>query len=90
MKCDMWSFGCTLYEICMLEKPFDNSTVEDTGTNYQRLKYDITHGNYEPMDDDYYSDNICNLISKLLSQDPYKRPSAEYILQMPFIRKFIQ
>ena len=22
LKCDMWSFGCTIYEICMLKQAF--------------------------------------------------------------------
>ncbi len=24
--CDMWSFGCTLYEVCMLKKAFKGVT----------------------------------------------------------------
>lgn len=81
-KTDIWSLGCILYELCALKKPYKAS-------NINQLIVAIFNGNYEPLTK-RYTENLRELVSDMLQQDPSKRPSAQMILQRPFITSRMQ
>jgi len=73
-KVDIWSFGCSLYHLCMLEPPF-------TGDNLITLGNNIVKGKPKPIPSQY-SDNLILFIDKMLSKRPERRPSAKESLSM--------
>lgn len=72
-KSDIWSLGCLLYELCALYPPF-------TAYNQKELTEKIRAGKYRRIP--YrYSEELNNLLSKMLNVKDYLRPSVEAILQ---------
>lgn len=65
---DLWSFGCILYELCTLKKPF---MANDMGELIDKINRSII----DPIPDIYGTD-MQTLINRLLSIDPRKRPKA--------------
>lgn len=65
---DLWSFGCILYELCTLKKPF---MANDMGELIDKINRSII----DPIPDIYGKD-MQTLINRLLSIDPRKRPKA--------------
>ena len=71
-KCDIWSLGCILYELCKLKPPF-------RGKNIKELRDNINRGIYEPIQK-VYSNDLQNIISLMLRQNPNERPTAKELL----------
>ena len=71
-KCDVWSMGVVLYELCALAPPF-------TANSLQFLALKIVKGSYTPIQGSY-SKELKTLVAEMLSLDPGKRPSADQIL----------
>ena len=76
-KIDMWMLGCVLYELTTFRKPFDGKTIVELIEKIQTK--DIL-----PIPKTY-SDDLKNLISKLLCKNPNNRPSIKEILEYDFI-----
>lgn len=74
-KADIWSLGVIMYELCTFEVPFRNEK-------------DILKGNFKPIPDLSYSDEIIALVVSCLCVDPSNRPSAMELLNQPVVRKF--
>ncbi|XP_066467838.1 serine/threonine-protein kinase Nek2 [Tiliqua scincoides] len=76
-KSDIWSLGCLLYELCALSPPF-------TAYNQKELAEKIREGKFRRIP--YrYSDQLNELLTKMLHLKDYLRPSVEEILQNPLI-----
>ncbi|XP_020650319.2 serine/threonine-protein kinase Nek2 [Pogona vitticeps] len=76
-KSDIWSLGCLLYELCALSPPF-------TAFNQKELAEKIREGKFRRIP--YrYSDQLNELITKMLNRKDYCRPSVEEILQNPLV-----
>ncbi len=67
-KSDIWACGCVLYEMLTLKHVFD---AEDLVS----LTIAITFGNYDDIPEDY-SDDICDLLERMLSKETGQRPTA--------------
>ena len=80
-KCDIWSVGCILYELCTHHPPF-------RGTSLRDLYQNVMKGRYEPISNNYTSD-LRNFIGKMLVLDPRKRPSTNDLLNTEIIKKKI-
>nr|XP_028580540.1 serine/threonine-protein kinase Nek2 [Podarcis muralis] len=80
-KSDIWSLGCLLYELCALSPPF-------TAFNQKELAEKIREGKFRRIP--YrYSDQLNELITKMLHLKDYCRPSVEEILQNPLIASLV-
>ncbi|MEQ2274826.1 Serine/threonine-protein kinase Nek9 [Xenotaenia resolanae] len=78
-KSDIWAMGCVLFEVLTLRKTFD-------ATNPLNLCVKIVQGNFTmDVDTDIYASGLIKLVYECLNQDPAKRPTADEILDQPFI-----
>jgi len=80
-KVDIWSLGCTIYELCSLEPPF-------IGENLSELKKNIKAGRYIPIPN-MYSNDLKKIIALMLQVNPNKRISSGDLLNLPIIRSKI-
>lgn len=76
---DVWSLGCILYELCTLQHAF-------SGENLLGLVFKIVQDKQGPIPD-MYSQDMKDLVQKLLVKDEKKRPQVIDILRMPFVKK---
>jgi serine/threonine protein kinase len=71
--------------MCALKPPFN-------GSNIHMLAMQIVNGKYEPIPN-AFSFDLRNLISKLITQDPARRPNINTILKdkllTPRIKSFL-
>ena len=74
-KVDMWSLGVLLYVFMSGYMPFNASKRYDIYYNIQKGKYHFKHEEF-----DQCSDDVKNLIMKLLQVDPSLRLSANEAL----------
>eukprot|EP00466_Bigelowiella_natans_P000478 jgi/Bigna1/33120/e_gw1.1.174.1 len=87
VKGDIWSLGITAIE--MAEGRAPNSHLNDL----KKLRNKILHGsaprlgNKMNLDDNVFSADCCDFISKCLHKDPEKRWSTQQLLGHPFIQK---
>ena len=77
-KCDIWSLGCIVYEMCALKLPFK-------GKNMHELKENICKGKYEKISS-RYSKELSDFIKTLLEIDIDKRPNCDMILESNIIK----
>lgn len=81
-KCDIWSLGCVLYELCSLRPPFQAKT-------HLQLQDRIKDGRLQELPDNY-SAQLRSIIKDCITVDPELRPSCFDILQslsLRFLRK---
>ena len=81
LKSDIWALGVLLYEMMTFKMPFNANSLPS-------LSLKIIKGYYQPPPSSYSKDLI-NLVKRCLNLDPKKRPTAESILKLPFIKKRI-
>ncbi|KAK8875949.1 hypothetical protein M9Y10_006127 [Tritrichomonas musculus] len=77
---DIWSLGIIIYAITFGNLPFENQ-------NYSLLFHLITSSNPPFPNSDRISNNLVDLIKKLLIKDPKQRISIEEIKQHPFFTR---
>ncbi|ELK24547.1 Serine/threonine-protein kinase Nek2 [Myotis davidii] len=80
-KSDIWSLGCLMYELCALMPPF-------TAFNQKELAGKIREGKFRRIP--YrYSDELNDIITRMLNLKDYHRPSVEEILESPLIADLV-
>ncbi|CAD8066645.1 unnamed protein product [Paramecium primaurelia] len=77
-KIDIWMLGCTLYELCTLQKPFKGESISE-------IAFKIINEPH-PKIQRNYSDFISQLIDEMLEKNPEKRPDISTIIQYPQIQ----
>ncbi|CAD8061124.1 unnamed protein product [Paramecium sonneborni] len=82
-KCDIWSCGVILYQILTGKFPFETKV-----SCLQQLFNNIKSGQYNFIRKEFISLSIeaQELIKSMLQYDPKKRPSAQQILDDPWIK----
>lgn len=75
---DVWSLGVVIYTLIIGRPPFETPEVKST---YKKIKMCA----YSFPEHIPFSDNVRNIISKILQLDPSKRPTLDEIMQHPFI-----
>ncbi|ESU43904.1 Serine/threonine protein kinase [Giardia duodenalis] len=78
-KTDIWSVGCTIYEMCLLHSLF-RGTCEDVLEQVQKLK--------RPIKLPHYSAQLEEIVNTMLEPSPDKRPSAAEFLKNPTILEY--
>ena len=81
-KCDIWSVGCIIYEMCQLRPPF-------RGTSFKDLNDNIQAGKYESIPS-YYSKELAYVISKILVVNPMKRADCDSLLRDDIVLRKIR
>ncbi|KAL4453143.1 hypothetical protein ABPG74_015374 [Tetrahymena malaccensis] len=81
-KADIWAIGCTLYEMVMLKRPFDNDNLNIL---FNKIRFEPPPPLHENT-----STEIRMLITFMLQKDPVKRPSVWDLAKIPIISKNIR
>ena len=81
-KCDIWSIGCIIYELCCLVPPF-------RATSLKELYRVIKTGWYLPIPKDY-SNELKIVITWMLNTNPSLRKSAKEILNSDILQNKIK
>ena len=81
-KCDIWSLGCIIYEVCTLVPPF-------RGTNFKQLFDNIKKGAFNPIPNNY-SNDLKKIINMMLVTNPNKRLSAQELLNSEIVQNRIK
>ena len=71
-KIDIWGLGCVIYYLAALKHPFYDD-------NYLTLTRNILHKDPEELFD--YSYDFAELIQRMLSKSPIKRPTSKELLK---------
>lgn len=78
-KADIWTLGCTIYEMCLLHSLFKGNR-DDILEQMQMLK--------RPIKIPHYSEDLQEIVNILLEPSPDKRPSAVELLKHPAILEY--
>ena len=81
-KCDIWSAGCIIYEICNLRPPF-------RGTNFKELFDNINLGVYSDININY-SDDLRNILKLMIVVNPDMRYDVKSILECEIVKRKIK
>lgn len=68
-KCDVWSLGCVVYEMCTFNPPFNGSSLDNLYKNVMR-------GQYQKIPQNKYSSELSRFIALCLILNPSNRPSV--------------
>ena len=81
---DIWSLGITFYQLMTFKMPFDGDSLPAIITKI------ATGADYAKINKKLYSKELINLVYDMMNIKPSKRPKANDILNMDFIKKRIQ
>ena len=70
---DIWSLGVVIYELCLLKHP---------QVKYKLSKMQFFSGEIPKLEDKDYSQELSNLIAKMLNVEPTERPTTDEIIKI--------
>lgn len=79
---DIWAAGCVLYELMSGSHAFTGCSRDEL---FDNIKFNDT-----PDVPSRYSQELKNLLYRMLEKDPRCRPTADEIIQIPIIRKTLK
>jgi len=74
-KADIWALGCIMYELMTFKQPFGAG-------NLLTVAKKIVDGEYEPVNEDHYSQLLIQTIKACMTADPAKRPDILELCQL--------
>merc|ERR1712159_679675 len=77
-RSDVWAYGCVVYELCTLKRPFE-------AKNNAALLMRIMDGRYEPLGSEHSAD-MRDVVVSCLEKDASKRPRMADIVDRPAMR----
>ena len=80
-KSDIWALGCCVHEIASLKHAFSARSISG-------LMYKVIQGEIPPIPSQY-SNELVQLVQKMMERNAEERPTVHQILRMAFIRKHI-
>ena len=75
---DIWSLGCVLYELCSKKVPFNGQNVDEVSKNVRTRR--------PKKIPSFYSDDLRNLVTDILTKNPRNRPTINDILSRPILK----
>jgi NIMA (never in mitosis gene a)-related kinase 2 len=78
LKCDIWSLGCIIYELCSREPPFN-------AKSHFQLVQKIKEGKISPIPS-VYSPELMAVIKDCLKVNPDRRPDTAQLLNLPVVK----
>ncbi|XP_034146436.1 serine/threonine-protein kinase nekl-2-like isoform X2 [Esox lucius] len=81
-KSDIWSLGCVLYEMCMLQSAFHAESTVNLIPKILGSSYPSLPARFPP--------ELRDLLRDIFQQDTSRRPSVDEILAKPFIICFLR
>ena len=81
-KTDIWFLGVTFFQLMTFKFPFKGDNDKEKMKSI--LNEDKNDFNFS------YNNDFKDLITRMISKDPNKRPTPDEILEMPFIRKRLE
>lgn len=83
-RADLWSLGVTMYELMVLERPFNASSVP-------ALTRQITRGAFTPIPRDLpYSAPLVELVESLLQTSATARPTLRRVLRSHYVQSHLE
>ena len=82
---DMWSLGVVMYQLCTNEPLFLSNSNDNVDEIRLKLLHEIPDAWKQSKMNKITDIKARNLISKLLSKDPMKRPLTSAVLNHPFL-----
>eukprot|EP00667_Euglena_gracilis_P004299 EG_transcript_4319 len=81
-KTDMWAFGCLLFELAALRRPFESDDL-------QAVIRHILMADVPPLPEQYTTD-LQDLLHLLLQRNPEDRPEANALLHLPIFKRHLK
>jgi serine/threonine protein kinase len=78
-KQEVWSIGVIAYQLSTLRLPFKCESPAATIAA-------ILNNPHDPISHELYSDELKDIINRLLTKDPEQRPSIQELTKVPVIR----
>lgn len=77
-KADVWSLGCVIYELMTLRSPFQT----EEKVTFKDIFKKINTADYEKISDKLYSEELSELVDKMLQLIPEERSSLEEVVEV--------
>ena len=74
----MWSIGVIAYQLITLRLPFNSNQAGATTVA-------IVNNLHDPIQDMLYSDELKDIVNRMLTKDPEQRPSIQELIRLPII-----
>lgn len=75
---DIWSLGCVLYELCSKKVPFNGQNVDEVSKSVRTRR--------PKKIPSFYSEDLRNLVTDILTKNPRNRPTINDILSRPILK----
>jgi len=84
-KADVWSLGIVAIELAIGDSPWRAVAIEE-GWGIDKVMKEVSRGHVpEMMGESGFSDAYFDFVNMCLEREPTRRPSAQELLQMPFL-----